>query len=167
MPQLVERKLSSNELKEFSHFSEMGLNILKIDSKNTPPEKIVERVDKYVDKLQKQARNPLTRVFSKKPDTIDTALALGIVWGNQLVRLFHWQWTCIVDGEQERYGLTSFDRSMIIYPTYFLRSCLEDSRIDCVAALSFNMLVAGSIPKFQENEYMNILEGIHRIVPKP
>lgn len=166
MPQLVERKLSTNELNEFSQFADKGRELLGIDTKNVPPAQIVEAVDHYVYKLQKKYSNPLIRVISKKPDVIDIALALGIVWGNQLVRLQKWQWTCIVSTERESYGVASLNRSMIIYPTYFLRSCLEDPRIDCIAALSFNMLAADSIPKFAENEYMNVLEGVHRIVPR-
>jgi len=32
--------------------------------------------------------------------------------------------------------------------------------------LSFNMLAADSIPKFAENEYMDVLKGVLRIVPR-
>ncbi len=166
MPQLVERKLSANELNEFSQFADMGRELLGIDTKNVPPAQIVEAVDDYVYKLQKKYSNPLIQVISKRPDVIDIALALGIVWGNQLVRLQKWQWTCIVSTEGESYGVASLNRSMIIYPTYYLKACLEDPRIDCVAALSFNMLAAGSIPKFAENEYKDVLKGVLRIVPR-
>ena len=69
MPQLVERKLTTDELKEFAHFSEMGLKLLNINQKESSPEMIVDAVDKYVDKWQKQQRNLLSRTFVKKPDT--------------------------------------------------------------------------------------------------
>jgi hypothetical protein len=166
MTKYVERKLSNEELREFEFCLNKGYEILGIIGKENTPESIVEKVDKYVDDWQKRKRGILSKITLINSDVIDTALALGIVWGFQVVKVFKWKWVCIIEGKHEYYGVVSVDRSMVLYPTYFIRSCLENSRADCTAMLSFNMMKSDKIPKFQENEYKNLLESIHRIVPK-
>ena len=166
MPEYVERKLSSEENREFNYCAKKGYEILGISIEEGITDSIVEKVDKYVDNWQKRQRNIFHRIFWKKPDVIDTSLALGIIWGNQIVKQFNWQWTCVIQGKNEYYGVVSLDRSMVIYPTYFIKACLDNARMDCTAMLSYNMLKANKIPKFRENEYRNVIEGIHRIVPK-
>jgi len=64
------------------------------------------------------------------------------------------------------FGVLSTDRSLAIYPLEFMLGCLRDPDVDVTVMLSFNMLQAGSIPKMKEKTYTNVMEGVHRIVPR-
>ena len=38
--------------------------------------------------------------------------------------------------------------------------------LDATVALSFNMLKAGKVPKMKKKSYTNVMDGVHRIVPR-
>jgi hypothetical protein len=44
--------------------------------------------------------------------------------------------------------------------------CMQDPGVDVTVMLSFNMLLAGSIPKMRPQSYTNVMDGVHRIVPR-
>lgn len=43
---------------------------------------------------------------------------------------------------------------------------VDDPRADCTAMLAFNMLKAGKISGLPAQGYENLMQGVHRIVPK-
>jgi hypothetical protein len=97
----------------------------------------------------------------------DRALPLGCLWGLQLVRQFGWEWANVTlhdHGDVKAMGLFSPDRSLAIYPFYFLFGCLEN-QAPVTILLAFNMLVAGKIPPLPSGGYENAMEGVHHIVP--
>jgi hypothetical protein len=162
---MSERDLTAQETTEFRQCSEAGLRLLALDSAASPLQ-CVEAVETYVDKWHKPKPGILAKLFGGKPDVVQTALALGAVWGDQLSREFGWEWTCHQAEGQDLYCVASKDRSLAIFPTYFLKACLDSPAVDCTATLAFNMVKAGAIPPLPSNGYQNLMDGVHRIVPK-
>jgi hypothetical protein len=169
MSTIQERPLTVEEISEFEACSSQGLQNLGVNDPSVAPESIVQLVDSYVDKWQSGGFAPRKSLFGRKspvPDTVDVALGLGAVWGNQIVRRFGWEWTCLQQDGQDFYCVVSQDRGWVIFPTYFIKSCLDNPQVDCTAMLSFNMMMAGSIPENPPHSYENMMDGVHRIVPK-
>lgn len=97
----------------------------------------------------------------------DRALPLGCLWGLQVVRRFGWEWANVTlheHGDVKALGVFSPDRSLAIYPFYFLFGCLEN-KVTVTILLAFNMLVEGKLPPLPPNGYENVMEGVHHIVP--
>jgi hypothetical protein len=97
----------------------------------------------------------------------DRALPLGSLWGLQFVRQFGWQWANVTlhdHGDVKAMGVFSPDRSLAIYPFYFIFGCLEN-QAPVTILLAFNMLAEGKIPPLPANGYENVMEGVHHIVP--
>ncbi len=165
MSTLRERALSVEERIEFEIFGQKGLNLLRQDA-DANPAVLVDAVDSYTHLDQKNNRSFVARMFLRKSKNIERALGLGIVWGNQLVRRFGWEWVCVVDQGDDRYGVVSQDRSLVVYPTYFIKTCLDHPHVDCTAMLVFNMIAANNIPEQPSGSYRNVMEGVCRIVPR-
>jgi hypothetical protein len=55
---------------------------------------------------------------------------------------------------------------MAIYPLEFMLGCLRDPNVDVTVMLCFNMLKAGTIGKLEKKSYTNVMECVHRIVPR-
>ena len=97
----------------------------------------------------------------------DRALPLGSLWGCQLFRKFGWEWSSVIFDEQsdsKAIGVFSQDRSLAIYPFHFVYGCLEN-KVPVTILLSFNMLGDGAFPSQEANAYVNLMEGVHHIVP--
>jgi hypothetical protein len=169
MNNIQERPLTDEEKSEFETRSSQALKNLGVNNDEATPEAIVQLVDSYVDKWQSGGFAPRKKLFGRKPampDTTDVALGLGGVWGNQIVKKFGWEWICINQEGQDLYCVASPDRAWVIYPTYFIKACLDNSNADCTAMLSFNMMAAGSLPEAPANGYENLMAGVQRVVPK-
>lgn len=166
MPQIQERALYTREQTEFRECFTHGMDLLTEVIDRDGPEAIVQAVENYVERWRRQKPSFLGQLLGKKPNVVQTALALGTIWGNQLVKRFGWQWTCLQRKGIDCYCVASPDRALIVYPTYFIKECLDYPTADCTVMLAFNMLAAGSIPKFPERGYENLMAGVRRIVPK-
>ena len=161
-----ERPINFREMREFEDCTREGFEILGVKSSDDPGS-LVEAVEDYVDRIQDKRSGLFGRLFGKAPDTIQLSLALGSVWGDQLVRVFNWEWTCVFDSDLEWYCVANEDRSLVVFPTYYVRDCIENPRMDCRALLSFNMLKEpGAIPVQPAKSYTNVMNSIYRIVPK-
>lgn len=127
------------------------------------PAAIVEAIDAFALRWQRGKR-PGRKVVE---DTEQARLIFGSLWGEQLVKQFGWQWARVSFGKDEfAIGVVSPDRSMAIYPLDFMLGCMEDPEVDVTVALSFNMLLEGSIPKMRPRSYVNVMDGVHRIIPR-
>lgn len=169
MGNIQERPLTDEEKAEFETRSSRALKNLGVNAPEASAESIVQLVDAFVDKWQTGGFAPRKSLFSRKPalpDSVDVALGLGAVWGDQIVRKFGWEWTCLQQDGQDLYCVASQDCGWVIYPTYFLKACLDNPHADCTAMLSFNMLAAGNIPANPANSYENLMGGVQRVVPK-
>jgi hypothetical protein len=140
-----------------------ALQVLGPKYATADPVTVVEAVDKFAHRWQKGKR-PSTDVVE---DTEQARLIFGSLWGEQLVKQFGWEWRQVnfSDGSVA-FGVVSPDRSLVIYPLDFMLGCMQDPGVDVTVALSFNMLLAGSVPAMKRRSYTNVMEGVHQIVPR-
>ena len=136
--------------------------LLGVDLSDAEPKRIVEAVDYFAYEIQK-GRGPAF------PEDDPPEFLLGCLWGEQLVKALGWQWANVVfDGDEESHvvGVFNLDRSLAIYPFYFIHGCLEDD-VPVTIALSFNMLVDGTrIPKLPARGFENVMDHVHHAVPR-
>lgn len=161
---ISDRPLSASEFVEFEQYRQKGQDLLGSSAK-AAPKQIVEAIDDYVGEWQSKRRG-LLALLRPRTDAVEPARALGVVWGDQIVRHFDWSWTCEIRGGEERFAVTSPNRSLIIYAPQFIHDCLHDARIDCTVMLAFNMQEAGNFSGCQPGEYVDVMSGVRRIVPK-
>jgi hypothetical protein len=156
-----ERPLTPEEINDWQGCIEHAFQELSIGDASQTPAELAARVDHCVDEWQ-AGRRP----EPEKSSLIDTALGLGAVWGDALLRQLGWEWTVILEDGQEYYAASARDRSLIIYPAYYIKDCLENPHLDCTVALAFNMMVAGKITGIPPRSYENVMHGVMHIVPK-
>ena len=143
---------------------EDAVKVIGIASSADDPAKVVGAIDAYVYAWQKGKLPKKSRL-----DADDAPYALGSLWGQQLVRKFGWHWATITfheHGDSQAPGVISPNASMAVYPIHFVLGCLQDSDVDATILLSYNMLVAGDKPDVKPKEYSNLMELVHRIVPR-
>jgi hypothetical protein len=162
---MSERALTAEEKTDFRNCASDGLKLLGLTPSSSPLA-CTEAVEAYVNSWHKPTGGFFAKLFARKPDATGAALALGAVWGDQLVREFAWSWTCFQSDGQDFYCVASNDRSLAIFPTYFVKQCLDNPAADCTATLAFNMLKAKSVPALQAGSFQNLMAGVRRIVPK-
>ena len=166
MGDIRERVLTAEEKNHFVYFSKLGTETLSIPNAQIEPEQIMQSLDSHIDKLQAALRAG-PRVRTDTGQSLDQlALGIGLVFGDQLVRRFGWEWTCIVRDGKDYYAVVTLDRSLVDYPVEFIKACLDDADADCTAMLAFNMLAGGRIKGLPAYGYENLMLGVHRIVPK-
>lgn len=165
MPVTAERVINAAEQAEFHNYAVAGLKMLGRQA-SAEPAALVGAIDEFVDKHHRTPVGFISKLFKQKQNNTEAALALGIVWGNQVVREFGWEWTCITSDGHDYYVVAAPDRSLAIYATYFIKECLDFATADCTAMLSFNMMLAKSFPQQPAGSYTSMMPGVFRLVPK-
>ena len=133
-------------------------------SPDDDPAKIVAAVDAFVFDWQCGDHPPASVL-----DAEDAPFRIGAVWGEQLVRAFGWEWAMVTfheHGDSTAPGVLSPDRALAVYPIHFIMGCLQDSTVDTTILLAFNMLKAGTIDDTEPGSYFNLMNGVHRIIPR-
>ena len=159
-----DRPLEAGELTQFQNYRQQGLDLLGASATATPKQ-LVEAVDEFVDQWQSRRRG-FAAFFKPRGDAIEVGRALGVVWGDQIVRHFEWNWICAIDEDEERYAVASPNRSLIIHAPQFIHDCLHDPQIDCTVMLAFNMQEAGDFTGCAAGDYVDVMSGVRRIVPR-
>ena len=140
-----------------------ALMVLGPEFVSEDPPAVVEAIDAFAYRWQKGDR-PAADVVE---DTEQARLIFGSLWGEQLVKQFGWQWAQVNFGENSfTFGVVSPDRSMVINPLDFLLDCLSNPGVDVTVMLAFNMLLERSIPQMRPRSYIDVMQGVHRIVPR-
>jgi hypothetical protein len=140
-----------------------ALTVLGPEFESADPPAVVKAIDAFAYRWQKGDRPPSEVV----EDTDLARLIFGSLWGEQLVKQFAWEWVQVNFGDGSfAYGVVSPDRSLAVYPLEFMLGCMQDANVDVTVALAFNMLVAGSVPRMRRRSYTNVMEGVHRIIPR-
>ncbi len=166
MNDTIERPLADAELAEYIRYYEQALLMLDRGEDDDPAE-IVSAVDNWVDTWQAERRDAPADEQGPWDDNADFAIAMGIAWGNQLVRRFQWSWIAdISDNEATDYAVVSADRALAIYPTSFIKECLDYPDADCTAMLAFNMQIANCLIRAAPASYTNVMSSVRRIIPK-
>ena len=133
-------------------------------SADDDPAKIVAAVDAFVFDLQ-CGEHPPESVL----DAEDAPFRMGAVWGEQLVRAFGWEWAMVTfheHGDSTAPAVLSPDRSLAVYPIHFIMGCLQDPTVDTTILIAFNMLAASTIDSTTPGSYFNLMDGVHRIIPR-
>jgi hypothetical protein len=168
MPVREVKQLDAEVQQELRDYALYGLEVLGFTVPNVEPRAIVQRIDEYVDEWQdKTAKRQRMTGPNEQEELLNLALGLGVLWGMQLVRQLGWIWTCVAFGDAEFYAVCSPTRSLIVYPQYFVRQCLDDPQLDCTILLAFSMLADGKVPPLPDNGFENLMLGVFRVVPKP
>jgi hypothetical protein len=142
---------------------ERGTQLLGV-APDDDPATVVAAVDAFVYAWQCGDRPPQSVL-----DAEDAPFTLGAVWGEQLVRRFGWEWRMVTfheHGDTTAPGVLSPDRSLAVYPIHFVMGCLQDSTVDTTILLAFNMLAAKTISDTTPGSYFNLMDGVHRIIPR-
>ena len=160
-----DRPLDPDELAQFEHYRQKGLALLGSSSSGAPKE-VVQAINEYVDDWQTRRRGLMAILRRRGEDATATARALGVVWGDQIVRQFEWIWICETREADDLYAVAPTDRSMVIHAPQFIQACLENPKVDCTVALAFNMQAAGKFPSRRDREYLDVMSGVRRLVPK-
>jgi hypothetical protein len=163
MAKMNDEPLNDETMGSISGCANDALQVLGRSFMSADAATVVEAVDNFAYEWQKGNR-PSTDVVE---DTEQARLIFGSLWGQQLVKQFEWEWRRInfSDGSFS-FGVVSPDRSLAIYPLDFILGCMQDPDVDVTVSLSFNMLLAGSVPKMKARSYTNVMEGVSRIVPR-
>jgi hypothetical protein len=161
---ISDRPISADELLQFEHYRQKGLDLLGA-SRGAAPRQLVEAIDSYVDEWQNKRRGLLT-MLRARVDAVEPARALGVVWGDQIVRHFEWNWICEIRDSEERFAVASPNRSLVIHAPQFIHECLHNPQVDCTVMLAFNMQEAGNFTGCERGAYVDVMSGVHRIVPK-
>jgi len=164
MQQREERQLAPDEAQEISMFARDATKVVKLGFFTKDSAKIVAAVDTYIDASQ-QAVLSGSLILNDENCTF-LSLQLGCLWGQQLVKAFGWEWTCLTDDGEELYAVASKDRALVVLPTYFARECLTQPDTDCTAMLAYNMLAAQKFSAVPARSYLNVLDNVVRIVPR-
>lgn len=163
MPNFSDAPLAPSTLEALEGSNQQALKILGLKA-NAPAKKIIEAIDEFVYRWQKGKRPSKAKL-----DPEDAPYAMGSLWGQQIVRRFGWEWAMVTfhqHGDSVAPGVLTPDRSLAIYPIHFLFGAMEDSEVDATIALAFNLLEAGEVGTVNPGEYANLMEGVHRIVPR-
>lgn len=140
-----------------------GTQILGV-APDDDPERLVAAVDAFVYAWQCGDRPPASVL-----DAEDAPFTLGAVWGEQFVRRFGWEWRMVTfheHGDSVAPGVLSPDRALAVYPIHFVMGCLQDHTVDATILVAFKMLEAGKIASTTPGSYFNLMDGVHRIIPR-
>jgi hypothetical protein len=162
---ITEGRVPSNIMTNIRGCAKDALKVLGKKYAKADPSTVVKAIDDFMYRWQRDDR-PSEDIVEDG----DTArLIMGSLWGEMLVEEFGWEWAKVTFHDYDdsvAFGVFSPDRSLAIYPLEFLLGCVQDPDVDVTVALSFNMLKAGKVPKLKKKSYTNLMDGVHRIVPR-
>jgi hypothetical protein len=158
----VERKINEGTLGQLRQTAGSALEVLGL-TERTPPKDVVNALDEFVDGWQQGKRDTAN---GEVLEAEDVPFAMGACWGEQLVRGMGWEWVSMkFENGSSAPGVVSPDRALVVYPIHFLIGCVENG-VDVTAMLAWNMLEGGSVTGVAPNSYVNLMDGVHRIVPR-
>lgn len=162
---ISESPIGEERLRLVQGCADDAARVLELDRTILTPAQIVEAVDTFVDDWQQGDK----RCYSDDVDTWSLSLEVGSLWGEQLVAQLGWEWANVVFHEQndsKAVGVFSPDRSLAIYPFYFVYGCLENDATVKIM-LAFNMLIDPSrLPPIAPQSYANVMDHVHYIIPR-
>ncbi len=127
---------------------------------------VVAAVDEYVDRWPRRDAAAVRADLAESEEIIHLAWAVGALWGDAIIQQFGWEWAVLIESSDERYGVVSKDRALIVHPVDFVRACLHDADRDFTAMLMFNMLIADRLNSWKPKGLSDLSEVVTRIVPR-
>ena len=139
-----------------------AIAILEVDVSDITPTGLVSVMDRFIHQWQ-QGHQPVVC------DVDDLSLAMGSLWGEQLVKQFGWYWAEVTFPEHPEtpaIGVLSPDRSLAIYPFHFLQQCLKHAA-PVTIRLAFEILLDGSrVPRIAADTFENVMDNVHHKPPR-
>ncbi|MCO8123285.1 hypothetical protein NHH03_16165 [Stieleria sp. TO1_6] len=130
-------------------------------SVDAEPAVIVEAINSFLAKPKKAGW------FAKVDNWDDRALPIGSLWGHAIARKFGWQWASLTQHDHDDFkaiAIVNDDRSLAVFPFHYCFGCLEN-HVPPTVLLAYNMLDAAKIPQQPPGGYMNLMDGVHHIIP--
>ena len=158
-----ERPLTRHELSDMKSDNHYGYKLLELKSRDTTPATIVKHLDAVVRELQNDYKKG-----TRKPDgneSVEIALGLGAVWGNQIVREFEWEWVCLKVDDQDYCVVTSPDRSLFIAPAPFVKQCFDYPATVCTIFYVFELIEANALAGLAEGTFANVMASVRPPAP--
>jgi hypothetical protein len=156
------RPLNADEQSELSDFAIDGLALLGADRDASD---LLQRIDAFVSDKQKTSSRAADPALSAD-EMIELSWSIGSVLGGEFVERLGWTWSLIGDDDAARFGITSPDAALALYPSFFVRDCIEDPARDFTALLIFNMVVAGRFNDVPDGTCLDLADNVVRIVPR-
>jgi len=140
------------------HMADASL-MVHVDTEVDTPGAIIGAIDVFLCNWQEGERPDLD-------EDDDVALALGSLWGEQLVEALDWQWASVTFPGKKKpvvvLGVFSPDRAAALYPFHAVRACL-DKGAPVVVRLLFSALMEGTkLRNLPPRGYQNVMELIGR-----
>ncbi len=161
-----ERPLTRQESSDMKSDNHYGFKLLELKSRDTTPATIVKHLDYVVHELQNDYKRGI-----RKPDgneSVEIALGLGAVWGNQIVREFEWEWVCLNFDEQDYCVVTSPDRSLFIATAPFVKQCFDNPQTVCTIMYVFELIAAEALTGLvAPGTYANVMSSVRPPAPMP
>ena len=164
MAGISEKPVSPDTLLSIKKCAKTAIRVLGMEPRQSTPSAIATALDEFVCQWQKGIR-PNESLLPAD----DAPLIMGSLWGEAIVSRFRWEWAMVTfhdHGNSIAPAVVSPDRALAIYPLHFLTGCFEDSAVDATILLAYNMLKTGPIGNVAPSSYRDVMDGVHRIVPR-
>lgn len=149
MSLLESRQLSPTEELELDQLLSVALELIPLppgllDAAELPPEAVIQGIADLVDALR--SGEPL-------PEGLDLetlSAALGVLWGEELVRQVPWSWRMVqLEGEPpiEALALVRPDAGALVLPVFLIARALRELREEPAFALLARLIVSGQYPE--------------------
>jgi len=164
LPRITESAPISDVLHDIHKRAREGMEILDIPRHKPRPSEILEELDEFVFQWRKGYRPEESALL---PENLP--MTMGSLWGEVLVARFKWEWVKLMfheHGNSVAHGVVAPDRSLAVFPIHFLIGCLRNPNVDVTIMLAYNLLKAGKVGQLTPFSYFNLMDGVHRIVPR-
>lgn len=141
-----DRLLTSGEQSEVQEFIKSAFELLHIEPTEAKLNDIHVKISDFID-------SHLTQCASED-SIIETALAIGCLWGQTVCNRLKWQWAYVTIEGNDIFGIVSPKREYVIFPMVYIKNLLKSPEVDQTSLLIYNMLKAGKLPPSEENKYL-------------
>ncbi|MEJ8851793.1 hypothetical protein [Variovorax rhizosphaerae] len=155
-----ERALTAGEQREFNQYAVIGNQMIG-GERDASPMRIVTTLQAFVEKHQRQQESQwsLRREGVERPSHTGAARALATVWGDQLVRVFGWEWICLMFEGEEHFVVVQPDRSLAVFAAEYVEACLN-LEMGCAIRPAFDQLRANAFPAQAPLSYVSVMQWV-------
>ncbi|WP_213957737.1 hypothetical protein [Variovorax sp. dw_954] len=163
-----ERALTAGEQREFNRYAAAGNQMIG-GERDAPPTRIVAAIHASVDRHQRKHAGQWAprREGEERRGNAEAARALATVWGDQLVRVFGWEWVCVMFEGEEHYVVVQPSRSLAIFATEYIEACLDLETMDCAIKAAFDQLRSDVIPPQAAWSYTSAMQLVSLAASEP
>ena len=146
------RAITQEEHTVLRGHAKTGLDLVGFPS-DAPPDAIIYAIYRYVENWQsRRHRAQYSHLLRSGPGADATAIGLGVVWGDQVVRTLGWEWMFL----QHTFAVVAPEQKWAVHPTDFIRRLLYAGSWGCdenTVLELYNRLKAGDLPPYSPQQY--------------